>query len=92
MLKFLTKTQQRMIRLNVLSKWCQQLPLIQHCQQLSSTISSHGMCFTQVADSLFFMHEGLQQARAPVYDVPFAIKILLTGSYKCLPEEWTFLE
>jgi len=38
------------------------------------------------------MHEGLQQARAPVYDVPFAIKILLTGSYKCLPEEWTFLE
>jgi len=25
MLKFLTKTQQRMIRLNVLSKWCQQV-------------------------------------------------------------------
>ncbi|XP_024626377.1 mediator of RNA polymerase II transcription subunit 14 isoform X2 [Medicago truncatula] len=86
MLKFLTKTQQRMIRLNVLSKWCQQVPLIQHCQQLSSTVSNHDMCFTQAADSLFFMHEGLQQARAPVYDVPSAIEILLTGSYERLPK------
>ncbi|AES61655.2 mediator of RNA polymerase II transcription subunit 14 [Medicago truncatula] len=86
MLKFLTKTRQRMIRLNVLSKWCQQLPLIQHCQQLSSTVSNHDMCFTQAADSLFFMHEGLLQARAPVYDIPSAIEILLTGSYECLPK------
>ncbi|QHN97275.1 Mediator of RNA polymerase II transcription subunit [Arachis hypogaea] len=44
------------------------------------------MCFTQAADSLFFMHEGLQQARAPVYDVPSAIDILLTGSYQRLPK------
>ncbi|XP_027349366.1 mediator of RNA polymerase II transcription subunit 14 isoform X2 [Abrus precatorius] len=85
-LKFLSKTQQRMIRLNVLSKWCQQVPLIQHCQQLGSTVSNHDMCFTQAADSLFFMHEGLQQARAPVYDVPSAIDILLTGSYQRLPK------
>ncbi|TKY61386.1 Mediator of RNA polymerase II transcription subunit 14 [Spatholobus suberectus] len=77
-LKFLSKTQQRMIRLNV--------PLIQHCQQLASTVSNHDMCFTQAADSLFFMHEGLQQARAPVYDVPSAIDILLTGSYQRLPK------
>ncbi|CAJ2631486.1 unnamed protein product [Trifolium pratense] len=86
MLKFLSKTQQRMIRLNVLSKWCQQVPLIQHCQQLASTVSNHDMCFTQAADSLFFMHEGLQQARAPVYDVPSAIEILLSGSYERLPK------
>ncbi|KAK7397309.1 hypothetical protein VNO78_18477 [Psophocarpus tetragonolobus] len=85
-LKFLSKTQQRMIRLNVLSKWCQQVPLIQHCQQLASTVSNHDMCFTQAADSLFFMHEGLQQARAPVYDVPSAIDILLTGSYQRFPK------
>ncbi|KAL1350513.1 hypothetical protein HN51_014565 [Arachis hypogaea] len=85
-LKFLSKTQQRMIRLNVLSKWCQQVPLIKHCQQLASTVSNHDMCFTQAADSLFFMHEGLQQARAPVYDVPSAIDILLTGSYQRLPK------
>jgi mediator of RNA polymerase II transcription subunit 14 len=63
-----------------------QVPLIQHCQQLSSTVSNHDMCFTQAADSLFFMHEGLQQARAPVYDVPSAIEILLTGSYERLPK------
>nr|XP_004494700.1 mediator of RNA polymerase II transcription subunit 14 isoform X1 [Cicer arietinum] len=86
MLKFLSKTQQRMIRLNVLSKWCQQVPLIQHCQQLASTVSNHDMCFTQAADSLFFMHEGLQQARAPVYDVPSAVEILLSGSYQRLPK------
>ncbi|KAJ1413883.1 Mediator complex, subunit Med14 [Sesbania bispinosa] len=77
-LKFLSKTQQRMMRLNV--------PLIQHCQQLASTVSNHDMCFTQAADSLFFMHEGLQQARAPVYDVPSAIEILLSGSYERLPK------
>ncbi|PON46117.1 Mediator complex, subunit Med [Parasponia andersonii] len=85
-LKYLVKTQQRMLRLNVLAKWCQQVPIIQHCQQLASTLSSHDTCFTQSADSLFFMHEGLQQARAPVYDVPSAIEVLLTGNYQRLPK------
>lgn len=86
LLKYITKTQQRMLRLNVLAKWCQQVPLIQYCQQLASTLSSHDTCFTQAADSLFFMHEGLQQARAPIYDVPSAIEVLLTGSYQRLPK------
>lgn len=63
-----------------------QVPLIQYCQQLASTLSSHDTCFTQAADSLFFMHEGLQQARAPVYDVPSAIEVLLTGTYERLPK------
>ncbi|XP_038718282.1 mediator of RNA polymerase II transcription subunit 14 isoform X2 [Tripterygium wilfordii] len=86
LLKYLVKTQQRMLRLNVLAKWCQQVPLIQYCQQLASTLSSHDTCLVQAADSLFFMHEGLQQARAPVYDVPSAIEVLLTGSYERLPK------
>lgn len=86
LLKYLVKTQQRMLRLNVLAKWCQQVPLIQYCQQLASTLSSHDTCFTQAADSLFFMHEGLQQARAPIYDVPSAIDVLLTGTYQRLPK------
>ncbi|XP_015582159.1 mediator of RNA polymerase II transcription subunit 14 isoform X2 [Ricinus communis] len=86
LLKFLVKTQQRMLRLNVLAKWCQQVPLIQYCQHLQSTLASHDTCFTQAADSLFFMHEGLQQARAPIYDVPSAIEVLLTGSYQRLPK------
>ncbi|KAL4564908.1 hypothetical protein LXL04_028984 [Taraxacum kok-saghyz] len=85
-LKYLVKTQQRMLRLNVLAQWCQQVPLIQYCQQLASTLSSHETCFTQAADSMFFMHEGLQQARAPIYDVPSAIEILLTGTYQRLPK------
>ncbi|GJX17420.1 mediator of RNA polymerase II transcription subunit 14 [Tanacetum coccineum] len=54
--------------------------LIQYSQQLASTLSSHETCFTQAADSMFFMHEGLQQARARIYDVPSAIEILLTGT------------
>jgi hypothetical protein len=37
-------------------------------------------CLTQTADSLFFMHDGLQQACAPVYDVRFATEALRTGS------------
>jgi len=32
------------------------------------------------------MHEGLQQARAPIFDVPSAIEVLLTGGYKRLPK------
>lgn len=85
-LKYLVKTQQRMLRLNVLAKWCQQVPLIQYCQQLESTLSSHDTCFSQAADSMFFMHEGLQQARAPIYDVPSAVEVLLTGTYNRLPK------
>lgn len=60
--------------------------MIQYSQQLASTLSSHDTCFTQTADSLYFMHEGLQQARAPIYDVPSAIEILLTGTYERLPK------
>lgn len=86
LLKYIVKTQQRMLRLNVLAKWCQQVPLIQYSQQLASTLSSHDTCFSQTADSLYFMHEGLQQARAPIYDVPSAVEILLTGSYERLPK------
>ncbi|KAM0867437.1 hypothetical protein ACQ4PT_042027 [Festuca glaucescens] len=85
LLKFITRTRQRMLRLHVLAKWCQQVPLVQYCQQLGSTLSSHETCFTQTADSLFFMHEGLQQARAPTFDVPSALEIMLTGSYQRLP-------
>ncbi|GAB4836004.1 Mediator of RNA polymerase II transcription subunit 14 [Ancistrocladus abbreviatus] len=86
LLKYIVKTQQRMLRLNVLAKWCQQVPLIQYCQQLSSTLSNHESCFTQAADSLYFIHDRLQQARAPIYDVPSAIEVLLTGSYQRLPK------
>lgn len=86
LLKYVAKTQQRMLRLNALAKWCKQVPLINYFQDLGSTLSAHDICFTQAADSLFFMHEGLQQARAPVYDVPSAVEILLTGSYQRLPK------
>ncbi|KAF9618672.1 hypothetical protein IFM89_002367 [Coptis chinensis] len=86
LLKYIQKTRQRMLRLHVLAKWCKQVPVVQYCQQLASTLSSHDTCFTQAADSLFFMHEGLQQARAPIYDVPSAIEVLLTGSYERLPK------
>ncbi|KAM0949887.1 putative mediator complex, subunit Med14 [Dioscorea sansibarensis] len=86
LLKYIVKTRQRMLRLHVLAKWCQQVPLVQYCQQLSSTLSSHDTCFVQTADSLFYMHEGLQQARAPVFDVPSALEVLLTGNYQRLPK------
>ncbi|GJT06721.1 mediator of RNA polymerase II transcription subunit 14 [Tanacetum coccineum] len=57
--------------------------IILKSQQFASTLSSHDTCFTQV---MFFMHEGLQQARARIYDVPSAIEILLTGMYERLPK------
>ncbi|OAY71196.1 Mediator of RNA polymerase II transcription subunit 14, partial [Ananas comosus] len=75
-----------MLRLHVLAKWCQQVPLVHYCQQLAATLSSHDTCFTQTADSLFYMHEGLQQARAPLFDVPSAVEVLLTNGYQRLPK------
>uniref|UniRef100_A0A0D3H4M2 Mediator of RNA polymerase II transcription subunit 14 n=1 Tax=Oryza barthii TaxID=65489 RepID=A0A0D3H4M2_9ORYZ len=85
LLKFIARTRQRMLRLHVLAKWCQQVPLVNYCQQLGSTLSSHETCFTQTADSLYFMHEGLQQARAPMFDIPSALEVMLTGNYQRLP-------
>ncbi|GJU31066.1 mediator of RNA polymerase II transcription subunit 14 [Tanacetum coccineum] len=40
----------------------------------------------QAADSMFFMHEGLQDACARIYNVPLAIEILLTGTYEHFPK------
>uniref|UniRef100_M8BYV6 Mediator of RNA polymerase II transcription subunit 14 n=1 Tax=Aegilops tauschii TaxID=37682 RepID=M8BYV6_AEGTA len=62
------------------------VPLLHYCQQLASTLSSHETCFIQTGDSLFFMHEGLQQARAPIFDVSSAIEVIHTGSYRRLPK------
>ncbi|KAJ4783106.1 Mediator of RNA polymerase II transcription subunit 14 [Rhynchospora pubera] len=86
LLKFIARTRQRMLRLHVLAKWCQQVPLVDYCRQLASTLSIHETCFTQTADSLFFVHDGLQQARAPIFDVPSAIEVFLTGGYSRLPK------
>ncbi|XP_038987624.1 mediator of RNA polymerase II transcription subunit 14-like isoform X2 [Phoenix dactylifera] len=86
LLKFIVKTRQRMLRLHVLAKWCQQVPLVHYCQQLAATLSSHDTCFIQTADSLFYMQEGLQHARAPIFDVPSAAEVLLTGGYQRLPK------
>ncbi|CAO2210665.1 unnamed protein product [Urochloa humidicola] len=86
LLKFVDRTRQRMLRLHVLAKWCQQVPLVNYCRQLASTLSNHETCFTQTADSLFFMHDVLQQARTPSFDVPFATEVLRTGSYRRLPK------
>nr|XP_010932618.1 mediator of RNA polymerase II transcription subunit 14 isoform X1 [Elaeis guineensis] len=86
LLKFVVKTRQRMLRLHVLAKWCRQVPLVHYCQQLAATLSSHDTCFIQTADSLFYMHEGLQHARAPIFDVPSAVEVLLSGGYQRLPK------
>lgn len=59
---------------------------MERCQQLAGTLSNHDTSFTQAADFLFYLHDTLQQARAPVYDIPTAAEILLTGSYKRLPK------
>lgn len=58
---------------------------MERCQQLAGTLSNHDMSFTQAADFLFYLHDTLQQARAPVYDIPTASEILVTGSYRRLP-------
>ncbi|CAN6204058.1 unnamed protein product [Urochloa humidicola] len=85
LLKFITRTRQRMLRLHVLAKWCQQVPLVHYCQQLGSTLDCHETCFTQTADSLYYMHNGLLQFQAPMFDVPSAIEVMLTGGYQRLP-------
>ncbi|GKB53270.1 mediator of RNA polymerase II transcription subunit 14 [Tanacetum coccineum] len=53
---------------------------------LSDSYQGQGSSAGSAADSMFFMHEGLQQARARIYDVPSAIEILLTGMYERLPK------
>ncbi|XP_039794595.1 mediator of RNA polymerase II transcription subunit 14-like isoform X2 [Panicum virgatum] len=85
LLKFITRTRQRMLRLHVLAKWCQQVPLVNYCQQLGSTLNSHETCFTETADWLFFMRDDLEKHRAPMFDVPSATEVMLTGGYQRLP-------
>ncbi|XP_024384520.1 mediator of RNA polymerase II transcription subunit 14 isoform X3 [Physcomitrium patens] len=86
LLKYIVKTRQRLLRIAALTKWCRQIPLVERCQQLSGTLSNHDMSFTQAADFLFYLHETLQQARAPVYDIPSATEILLARTYNRLPK------
>ncbi|XP_024534573.1 mediator of RNA polymerase II transcription subunit 14 [Selaginella moellendorffii] len=86
LLKFILKTRQRLLRLLVICKWCRQIPLVERCQQLMGTLSNHDMSFTQAADSMFYLHESLQQSRAPMYDVASAMDVLFTGGFPRMPK------
>ncbi|RWW52900.1 hypothetical protein BHE74_00040652 [Ensete ventricosum] len=87
LLKFIAKTRQRMLRIHVLAKVSvcvpSRVPLGSGRWKAASFLNP---CFMNSIYSLFYMHEGLQHARAPIFDVPAAIEILLSGGYKRLPK------
>ncbi|GJP61583.1 hypothetical protein CLOP_g18725 [Closterium sp. NIES-67] len=85
LLKFLWHTRQKLLRLLVIAKWCNQLPVIERCKQAWTALANHDAAFVQAADGLWMTHAQIQGARAPLYDVPTAVEILSTHAYRRLP-------
>eukprot|EP00898_Chlorokybus_atmophyticus_P003572 jgi/Chlat1/4215/Chrsp27S04302 len=85
LLTFLHVTRQHLLRLLVLAKWSSQMPAVSSCQQLQSILGAHDASFTAAADSLFFLHAQLDEACAPMYDIPTAVDVLSTGTVPRLP-------
>eukprot|EP01018_Ginkgo_biloba_P009241 Gb_31908 [translate_table: standard] len=58
LLKYILKTRQLMLCLRVLIEWCSQIPLVQYCQQLNGTLTSHDMCLHKLlASHVLFLRQ-----------------------------------
>eukprot|EP01117_Protostelium_nocturnum_P015642 TRINITY_DN6081_c0_g1_i1.p1 TRINITY_DN6081_c0_g1~~TRINITY_DN6081_c0_g1_i1.p1 ORF type:complete len:600 (+),score=109.97 TRINITY_DN6081_c0_g1_i1:122-1921(+) len=59
--------------------------IIKRSWEILELIEKQDSYFKETADALYYVHENLQNAKAPIYDVPTSIDVLTTGSYQRLP-------
>ncbi|KAK9792764.1 hypothetical protein WJX73_010263 [Symbiochloris irregularis] len=85
LLLHLHKTRQRLLRLHVLVSWYHRAKVLREAGRVLDITHGHAEAMRMAADHLAFLHNELEDTRAPAYDVPTALEILQTGAYDLLP-------
>jgi len=83
---FFESSRQQFIRLLVLVRWARGVEAVRTAQAIGAALSEQDRVLISAADRLYYISQGLQNARAPVYDVQSAIDVLTTGTYPRLPD------
>lgn len=82
----LHRTRVQFAKILVLLKWSQRhLEAVSQASEIIAALDQHDSYFRDAANLLFDMHNNLQKARVPIYDIPTAIDVLTTGDYPRLP-------
>ncbi|KAI8909814.1 mediator complex subunit MED14-domain-containing protein [Gorgonomyces haynaldii] len=85
MLEFVARTRKTMIKLLVLLKLQDLTDTLEKEQQVHQMIHQLDHSFEKASNDLYMIHQELRIAKIPNYDIPTAIDVLGTGSYRRLP-------
>lgn len=84
--RFAHRTRQRLARVAVLERWATKSAKIALvATNAHAMLRAHDEAFAKLADGLFHLHQQLEWARAPMWDLPGALEVLCNGNYGFLP-------
>ena len=84
--RYAHRTRQRLVRLGVIERWAPKSGKIA-CVAANAhlMLRAHDEAFVKVGDGCFHLHQQLEWAKAPLWDLPGALDVLCNGTYSALP-------
>lgn len=83
--RYAHRTRQRLVRLAVVEKWATKSAKIATvATNAHLTLRAHEDAFVRIADGLFGLHQQLEWAKAPLWDLPGALDVMCNGNYSAL--------
>lgn len=84
--RYAHRTRQRLARVSALERWAtKSAKLSVVATNAHAMLRAHDEAFSKLADGLFHLHQQLEWARAPMWDLPGALEVLCNGNYGFLP-------
>jgi mediator of RNA polymerase II transcription subunit 14 len=85
--RYAHRTRQRLVRLAVVEKWATKSAKIATvATNAHLTLRAHEDAFVRIADGLFGLHQQLEWAKAPLWDLPGALDVMCNGNYSALSQ------
>jgi len=83
--KLVQNLNQSAVKLLVLIRWAKQSKEVLKCKNICDFLEEQNSYFRGAADALFTVHQEMNLARIPSFDIPTAVDVLTTGTYSRLP-------
>ncbi|ORX51007.1 MED14-domain-containing protein [Piromyces finnis] len=83
--KFVQSLNQSAIKLLVLIRWAKKSRDVLKCKNICDFLEVQNSYFRGAADALHMVHQEMNAARIPSFDIPTAVDVLTTGTYSRLP-------
>ena len=80
------RARQRLARVQTLERWAvKSAKIASVAANARAMLTAHEETFARASDGLFHLHQQLEWARAPMWDLPGALEVMCHGNYGFLP-------